>query len=30
MLPPKLIEWFADMKKHNIKVTIVSNNNEEE
>jgi HAD superfamily phosphatase (TIGR01668 family) len=25
---PKLIEWFADMKKHNIKVTIVSNNNE--
>ncbi|MGE8206168.1 YqeG family HAD IIIA-type phosphatase [Heyndrickxia sp. NPDC080065] len=25
---PKLIQWFEDMKKHNIKVTIVSNNNE--
>lgn len=26
--PPKLIQWFQNMKKHNIKVTIVSNNNE--
>lgn len=26
---PKLIEWFENMKKHNILVTIVSNNNEE-
>lgn len=25
---PKLIEWFEDMKKNNIRVTIVSNNNE--
>lgn len=25
---PKLIEWFEEMKKHEIKVTIVSNNNE--
>lgn len=25
---PKLIEWFEDMKNSNIKVTIVSNNNE--
>lgn len=26
---PKLIEWFENMKKNNILVTIVSNNNEE-
>ncbi|ETI67169.1 YqeG family HAD IIIA-type phosphatase [Neobacillus vireti] len=26
---PALIEWFAEIKKHNILVTIVSNNNEE-
>jgi uncharacterized protein len=26
---PKLIEWFENMKKHQILVTIVSNNNEE-
>lgn len=26
---PELIEWFKGMEKHNIKVTIVSNNNEE-
>ncbi|MBD1382068.1 YqeG family HAD IIIA-type phosphatase [Metabacillus arenae] len=25
---PKLIKWFAEMKEHGIKVTIVSNNNE--
>jgi uncharacterized protein len=25
---PQLIEWFAEMKKHGILVTIVSNNNE--
>ncbi len=25
---PKIIEWFEDMKKNNIKVTIVSNNKE--
>ncbi|MBS4173612.1 YqeG family HAD IIIA-type phosphatase [Bacillus sp. FJAT-49736] len=25
---PKLIEWFSNMKNHNILVTIVSNNNE--
>ncbi|QQZ10792.1 YqeG family HAD IIIA-type phosphatase [Heyndrickxia vini] len=25
---PKLIHWFEEMKKHNIQVTIVSNNNE--
>ncbi|MDZ5470907.1 YqeG family HAD IIIA-type phosphatase (plasmid) [Bacillus sp. 31A1R] len=25
---PELIKWFAEMKKANIKVTIVSNNNE--
>lgn len=25
---PKVIEWFENMKKHDIKVTIVSNNNE--
>lgn len=26
---PNLIKWFEEMKKHNIIVTIVSNNNEE-
>ena len=26
---PEVIEWFEKMKKHNIKVTIVSNNNEQ-
>jgi uncharacterized protein len=26
---PRLIEWFENLKKHNILVTIVSNNNEE-
>ncbi|WP_160721823.1 YqeG family HAD IIIA-type phosphatase [Bacillus sp. USDA818B3_A] len=26
---PQLIKWFDEVKKHNIKVTIVSNNNEE-
>ncbi|NMD70625.1 YqeG family HAD IIIA-type phosphatase [Bacillus sp. DNRA2] len=26
---PKLIEWFKDMEKNNILITIVSNNNEE-
>ncbi|WP_018661369.1 YqeG family HAD IIIA-type phosphatase [Heyndrickxia acidiproducens] len=26
--PPKLIQWFQNMKKHDIKVTIVSNNSE--
>lgn len=26
---PKLIKWFEDMKKNNIMITIVSNNNEE-
>lgn len=26
---PKLIEWFNDMEKNNILITIVSNNNEE-
>ncbi|PLS01226.1 YqeG family HAD IIIA-type phosphatase [Neobacillus cucumis] len=26
---PQLIKWFDEIKKHNIKVTIVSNNNEE-
>ncbi|WP_147532432.1 YqeG family HAD IIIA-type phosphatase [Bacillus marasmi] len=26
---PKLIKWFDDMKKNNIMITIVSNNNEE-
>ena len=25
---PELIEWFEQMKKHNIKIMIVSNNNE--
>ncbi|KYD10951.1 YqeG family HAD IIIA-type phosphatase [Heyndrickxia sporothermodurans] len=25
---PQLIQWFEEMKKHNIQVTIVSNNNE--
>ncbi|MGP7819013.1 YqeG family HAD IIIA-type phosphatase [Niallia sp. 01092] len=25
---PKIIEWFEEMKRNNIKVTIVSNNNE--
>ncbi|NRD75911.1 YqeG family HAD IIIA-type phosphatase [Bacillus sp. BRMEA1] len=25
---PKLISWFDDMKKHNILITIVSNNNQ--
>ena len=26
---PQLIKWFDDMKKHDIRVTIVSNNNED-
>nr|WP_249316911.1 YqeG family HAD IIIA-type phosphatase [Bacillus sp. FJAT-50079] len=26
---PNIIKWFADMKEHDIKVTIVSNNNEQ-
>ena len=26
---PQLVKWFEEMKKHNILVTIVSNNNEE-
>ncbi|MCJ7841803.1 YqeG family HAD IIIA-type phosphatase [Lederbergia sp. NSJ-179] len=26
---PKLIEWLNEMKRHHIKITIVSNNNEE-
>jgi uncharacterized protein len=26
---PQLIKWFDDMRKHDIRVTIVSNNNEE-
>lgn len=26
---PKLIEWFQNMKEHEIKITIVSNNNEQ-
>ncbi|KAB7670112.1 YqeG family HAD IIIA-type phosphatase [Bacillus sp. B1-b2] len=26
---PEIIEWFAEMQRHDIKVTIVSNNNED-
>lgn len=26
--PPELIQWFAEMKKHGISITIVSNNKE--
>lgn len=28
MATPQILEWFEDMKKNNIKVTIVSNNKE--
>lgn len=26
---PQLVQWFEDIKRHNIRVTIVSNNNEQ-